>query len=86
MQDIRVLSLLAQRTVALFHTAGLYQKDLDRQLMLERERARISQDMHDDVGASLTRISMMSDLAKTGRISEMMPGNGSGRSAIPRGG
>ena len=64
LQDIRVLSLLARRTVALFHTAGLYQKDLDRQLMLERERARISQDMHDDVGASLTRISMMSDLVK----------------------
>jgi len=64
LQDIRVLSLLAQRTVALFHTASLYQKDLDRQLMLERERARISQDMHDDVGASLTRISMMSDLVK----------------------
>jgi signal transduction histidine kinase len=32
--------------------------------MLERERTRISQDMHDDVGASLTRISMMSDLVK----------------------
>jgi len=64
LQDIRILSLLAQRSVALFHTAGLYQKDLDRQLMLERERARISQDMHDDVGASLTRISMMSDLVK----------------------
>jgi signal transduction histidine kinase len=64
LQDIRVLSLLARRTVALFHTAGLYQKDLDRQLMLERERARISQDMHDDVGASLTRISMMSDLVR----------------------
>jgi len=64
MQDIRVLSLLAQRTVALFHTASLYQKDLDRQLMLERERARISQDMHDDIGASLTRISMMSELVK----------------------
>jgi signal transduction histidine kinase len=64
LQDIRVLSLLARRTVALFHTASLYQKDLDRQLMLERERARISQDMHDDVGASLTRISMISDLVK----------------------
>jgi signal transduction histidine kinase len=62
-QDIRVLSLLAQRVVALLHTAGLYQKDLDRQLMLERERARISQDMHDDVGASLTRISILSELA-----------------------
>jgi signal transduction histidine kinase len=64
MQDIRVLSLIARRVIALFHTASLYQKDLDRQLMLERERARISQDMHDDVGASLTRISMMSDLVK----------------------
>lgn len=64
MQDIRVLSLIAKRVIALFHTASLYQKDLDRQLMLERERARISQDMHDDVGASLTRISMMSELVK----------------------
>ncbi len=62
MQDIRLLSLIARRVNALFHTAALYQKDLDRQLMLERERARISQDMHDDIGASLTRISMMSDL------------------------
>ena len=59
-----MLRLLAQRVVSLLHTAGLYQKDLDRQLMLERERARISQDMHDDVGASLTRISILSELAK----------------------
>jgi signal transduction histidine kinase len=65
LQDIRVLSLIAKRVIALFHTAGLYQKDLDRQLMLERERARISQDMHDDVGASLTRISILSELAKS---------------------
>ncbi len=64
MQDIRVLSLIAKRVIALFQTSALYQKDLDRQLMLERERTRISQDMHDDVGASLTRISMMSDLVK----------------------
>lgn len=64
LQDIRVLSLIAKRVIALFQTAALYQKDLDRQLMLERERARISQDMHDDVGASLTRISILSELAK----------------------
>jgi signal transduction histidine kinase len=63
-QDIRVLSLIAKRVVALFQTAALFQKDLDRQLMLERERARISQDMHDDIGASLTRISMMSEMVK----------------------
>lgn len=64
LQDIRVLSLIAKRVIALYNTATLYQKDLDRQLMLERERARISQDMHDDVGASLTRISILSELAK----------------------
>jgi signal transduction histidine kinase len=64
MQDIRVLSLIAKRVIALFQTAALYQKDLERQLMLERERARISQDMHDDIGASLTRISMMTEMVK----------------------
>jgi signal transduction histidine kinase len=64
LQDIRVLLLIAKRIIALFQTASLYQKDLDRQLMLERERMRISQDMHDEVGASLTRISMMSDLVR----------------------
>jgi len=61
LQDIRVLSLLAKRVNALFHTANLYQKDLDRQLTLERERARISQDMHDDIGAGLTKIAMISE-------------------------
>jgi signal transduction histidine kinase len=61
MQDIRVLSLIAKRVIALFHTASLYQKDLDHQLMLERERARIAKDMHDDIGAGLTKIAMLSE-------------------------
>jgi signal transduction histidine kinase len=60
-QDIRVLLLLARRVIAMLHTAGLYQKDLERQLMLERERARISRDMHDDIGAGLTKIAMISE-------------------------
>jgi signal transduction histidine kinase len=60
-QDISILSLLARRVIAMLHTASLYQKDLDRQLMLERERARISQDMHDDIGAGLTKIAMISE-------------------------
>ncbi|MDX9905284.1 MAG: ATP-binding protein [Bacteroidales bacterium] len=64
MQDIRVLSLIARRVIALFQTASLYRKDLDRQLMLERERARIVQDMHDDIGAGLTKIAMMSEAGK----------------------
>jgi signal transduction histidine kinase len=61
LQDIRVLSLIARRVIALFHTADLFQRDLDRQLMLERERARIAQDMHDDIGAGLTKIAMISE-------------------------
>jgi len=61
MQDIRVLSLIAKRVIALFQMASLYQSDLDRQLMLERERARIAQDMHDDIGAGLTKIAMLSE-------------------------
>jgi len=62
LQDIRVLSLIAHRVIALFHTAELYQKDLNRQLMLERERTRIAMDLHDDMGASLTRITIMSEI------------------------
>ncbi len=38
---------------------------LERQQMIERERARISQDMHDTVGSSLTRIALLSDWTGT---------------------
>lgn len=61
MQDIRVLTLIAKRVIAIFQTATLYQQDLDRQLLLERERTRISKDMHDDIGAGLTKIAMISE-------------------------
>jgi len=37
---------------------------LERQRALERERGRIAQDIHDDLGASLTRISMLSQTAR----------------------
>jgi signal transduction histidine kinase len=37
---------------------------LEEDRTLERERARIAQDLHDDLGASLTRISLLSDLVK----------------------
>ena len=36
----------------------------ERQRDIERERARIAQDIHDDLGAQLTRITMMSESAK----------------------
>jgi len=39
-------------------------KYLEQERALERERARIAQDLHDDLGSSLTRISLLSDLTK----------------------
>jgi signal transduction histidine kinase len=37
---------------------------LEQQQALERERARIAHDIHDDLGASLTRISLLSELMR----------------------
>ncbi|PWU14742.1 MAG: histidine kinase [Verrucomicrobia bacterium] len=39
-------------------------KNLEQERAIERERARIAQDLHDDLGSSLTRISLLSDLVK----------------------
>jgi ligand-binding sensor domain-containing protein/signal transduction histidine kinase len=57
-------------------TRVLEKRKLHRQLQraeqeraLERERARIAQDLHDDLGSSLTRISLLSDLAKADKDS-----------------
>jgi len=37
---------------------------LERQQMMSRERARIARDIHDSIGAGLTRMALMSDLAR----------------------
>ena len=37
---------------------------LEREQAVERERSRIAKDIHDDLGASLTRITMLSQLAR----------------------
>src|SRR5204862_4009867 len=37
---------------------------LERQRAIERERTRIAKDIHDDLGASLTRITMLSQSAR----------------------
>jgi signal transduction histidine kinase len=39
-------------------------KLLEQERALQRERARIAQDLHDDLGSSLTRISLLTDLVK----------------------
>lgn len=40
---------------------------LEQQHAIERERARIAKDIHDDLGASLTRITFLGELAETDR-------------------
>jgi len=40
-------------------------KALEQEHAIEKERLRISKDMHDEVGASLTRISILSEIAKS---------------------
>ena len=44
-------------------------ESLERQRALERERTRIARDMHDELGSWLTRITMLSETAKTGKAS-----------------
>jgi len=51
---------------------------LDRERVLAQERARIARDMHDDIGASLTRISLLSEVAK------LLPSTGSESAPVTR--
>jgi len=39
-------------------------QELEQQNVINKERLRISKDMHDEIGASLTRISILSELAR----------------------
>ncbi len=43
---------------------GLYRYRVARLLELERTRSRIAMDLHDDIGSSLTRISVMTEVAQ----------------------
>jgi ligand-binding sensor domain-containing protein/signal transduction histidine kinase len=44
-------------------------KQMEQERALELERARIARDLHDDLGSSLTRISLLCDLAKADKDS-----------------
>ncbi|HEX9046940.1 MAG TPA: sensor histidine kinase, partial [Verrucomicrobiae bacterium] len=58
------LTVLAASGVVWFDTRRRMRRKLDRaerQRDIERERSRIAQDIHDDLGAQLTRITMMSE-------------------------
>ncbi len=62
-QDIDMLDLLSNRAATILQMSNLYKLELERQTLLEKERLRISKDMHDEVGSSLTKIALMSDIA-----------------------
>jgi hypothetical protein len=55
---------------------------LEMQHSLERERARISRDIHDDLGATLTQITLLSELAQ--REANQPPKVGHGRNRLGR--
>ncbi|HTY88270.1 MAG TPA: two-component regulator propeller domain-containing protein [Candidatus Acidoferrum sp.] len=59
-------------TVRYTATRQLHRKmeQLERQRAVERERARIAKDIHDDLGANLTLIAVLGDLAKKERAEE----------------
>ena len=40
----------------------------ERQRLIEQERARVAQDLHDELGASLTEVSMLGSLARTPKL------------------
>ncbi len=63
-QDIEMLNLLANRTAAILQISKLYKAELERQKLIERERLRISKDMHDEVGSSLTKIAILSEMIR----------------------
>jgi ligand-binding sensor domain-containing protein/signal transduction histidine kinase len=64
-----LLVVIAASVTVWFETRRRLQRrleKLERQQAIERERARIAKDIHDDLGASLTRITMLSQSARGG--------------------
>jgi signal transduction histidine kinase len=63
-----VLAAMVVGGLVWFETRRRMRRKLDRserQRAIERERARIARDIHDDLGASLTRISLLSQSARS---------------------
>ncbi len=56
--------LLIWATLVTLGLFSLYRYRLNHLLALERIRTRIASDLHDDIGASLSRIAIMSEVAK----------------------
>ncbi|MCY7345815.1 MAG: histidine kinase [Pyrinomonadaceae bacterium] len=69
---IAAILLLTALTIYLF-----YKNRLARLLEMERMRTRIATDLHDDIGANLTRISLLSEVANqqavNGSVKKLLP-------------
>ncbi len=62
---VALLALLAATIrIAVLHRVRKRLRALERQHALEKERARIAKNMHDDLGARLTRIALLSESAR----------------------
>jgi ligand-binding sensor domain-containing protein/signal transduction histidine kinase len=70
--------LLSAALIIGFITYLIYKSRLKRLLELEKVRTRIATDLHDDIGANLTRISLLSEVAKQKAVN----GNGTLLSSI----
>ncbi len=62
-QDIELLKLLANRSSTIIQMSELYKAEIERREAIQKERERISKDMHDEIGSSLTQIAVLSELA-----------------------
>jgi signal transduction histidine kinase/ligand-binding sensor domain-containing protein len=59
-----VISIVGAARLAEKRTLQRRLKNLERERAIQVERARIAQDLHDDLGSTLTRISLLSGLAR----------------------
>ena len=61
-------------TVLLALAAAVYRRRLSRQLELERIRIRIATDLHDDLGATLSQVAFLSEVARRAESGERARG------------
>jgi signal transduction histidine kinase len=66
---ITVVIAMATGRYFILRKVRLEISSLEKQRMLERERVRIAHDIHDDLGARVTQISLVSAMARTNAIS-----------------